>query len=303
MDAPTPDALAAHHVRVKSDNVFQRRARLMQALWRERQALPIGLHRGAPLGSRLAMPWAEETLGNSLTDTVRRVVRREVVDAPPGQGQLYGRPRIFADLLSSQPLCFNLFGELAEDLPLASRVFARLMPGRVERVESVGFEYSPGRGDARYTGDKSAFDVFVRFAGPTGPGFVGVEVKYHEALGDAAARHRPRYEALAAAMGCFRAESRDALRAKPLQQIWRDHLLAGAMLEVDDWADGCFVFLYPRENTRCAKAVHAYRGCLRDERTFAEWTLEDVVAALRAETDARWVEAVWERYLDFSRLG
>lgn len=75
------------------------------------------------------------------------------------------------------------------------------------------------------------------------------------------------------------------------------------MLEADDWADGCFVFLYPRDNARCAEAVRAYRGCLSDERTFAEWTLEHVVATLRAETDARWVEAVWERYLDFSRLG
>ena len=116
-----------------------------------------------PLGSRLVMPWAEQTLANYLTDRVKQVVRHEVMDKSKSQGKLFSRPRIFNDLLSSQPLCFNLFGEMRHDLSLATAVFNDITSGRVRTVTSVEFEESPGRGDSRYTGDNSAFDVFVTF--------------------------------------------------------------------------------------------------------------------------------------------
>ncbi|NOY94456.1 MAG: hypothetical protein GXP55_25040, partial [Deltaproteobacteria bacterium] len=161
--APSEEAvLREHHVWVEGDNRFQRRARLLQALWREDQGLPIGEHRGLPQGSRLAMPRPEQRLEAYVTPNIRELVKREVVAGDKSAGKLYGRPRIFENLLSSQPLCFNLFGELAVDLDLASAVFRRLLPARVASVEAIEFEWSPGRGDPKYTDDNSAFDVFVR---------------------------------------------------------------------------------------------------------------------------------------------
>lgn len=62
---------------------------------------------------------------------------------------------------------------------------------------------------------------------------------------------------------------------------------------------GFFVFLAPEANTFCAEAVANYRQCLCDDRT---WTLEDVVEALRKHCDAAWVELVYDRYLDFSKI-
>lgn len=126
-------------------------------MWREERGYPIGLHRGNPLGSRLAMPWARETLGNYLTDAIRAVVRHEVFDPSTSAGKLYARPRIFSDLLSSQPLCFNLFAELQQNLELASAVFHTLTAGRIAQVTAIEFEYSPGpgailiRGSLRFT--------------------------------------------------------------------------------------------------------------------------------------------------------
>ena len=231
MPSPCDEQLILHHALIPSDNAFQRRARLLQSLWREEQALPIGEHRGRPLGSRLAMPSAEDDLTNYLTNTVRAVVRREVLDPGRNQGKLYAQPRIFNDLLSSQPLCFNLFGELQRDLGLASRVFRRLTTGRIQDVTAIGFEHSPGRGDAKYTGDHSAFDVFVEYVDAAGAkGFAAIEVKYHESLADEATPHRRRYDEVATAMGCFDDGASGRLKTKPLQQIWRDHLLTGSLL-------------------------------------------------------------------------
>ena len=112
------------------------------------------------------MPDAEERLTNFETENVRAIVRREIPlsdwSVPRAQRKLYARPRLFEDMLSSQPLCFNLFGELACDLGLATKVFGVLTKRRGLRVTGVDFEWSPGRGDARFTHDGSAFDVFVR---------------------------------------------------------------------------------------------------------------------------------------------
>src|SRR5580658_4691518 len=138
MDPRLKELLVRHHVLERTDNVFQRRARLMQALWRDEQGLAVGEHDGRKLGSRLTMPSARETLSNYLTDTIRSVVRSEVLDAKRSKGKLYKKPRIFDDLLSSQPICFNLFGELQHDLELASRALRRLTRGRIDRVTSIG---------------------------------------------------------------------------------------------------------------------------------------------------------------------
>lgn len=283
---------------------FRRKARVLQSMWREEHDYPIGLHRGRPLGSRLAMPWARQTLNNYLTDTIRAVVRNEVLDKSRSAGKLYARPRIFNDLLSSQPLCFNLFAELQQDRGAASAVFRSLTAGRIAEVTGIEFEHSPGRGDARYTGDNSAFDVYVTFRTPEGKrGFAGIEVKYHENLQGRPARHRARYDEVADIMGCFREETRSLLRQQPLQQIWRDHLLAGAHLHADKLGDGFFVFLYPQDNQYCAEAIQRYRTLLSDERTFAAWTLQDFLARVRQHTTAGWSTLVFDRYLDFATLG
>lgn len=289
-----------YHAMVPGDSLFQRRARVLQSLWRAEQGYEAGTHRGRPLGSRLPMPWAEESLANYLTDTIQAVVRHEVT--PEAQG-LYGYPRIYDNLLSSQPLCFNLFAELQQDLTLATAVLRDLMGKRVHEVKGVRFEHSPGRGNPRYTDDNSAFDVYLEFSGPAHTrGFVGVEVKYHESLQDREAKHRDRYDILAAAMGCFHQHKLATLQRRPLQQLWRNHLLAGSLQQADGFDKGIFAFLYPRDNLCCANAVENYRDCLARQDSFAVWTLETVAAALKRQTPNVWVDSFVDRYLNFSKL-
>ncbi len=297
---PSDSILAQHHALVRSDNEWQREARLRQALWRKAQQLPIGEHRGMPLGSRLAMPYAKETLANYVTETIRDVVRAEVIDPVRSAGKMYREPRIFNDLLSSQPLCFNLFGELQRDLGLASRAFAILLVDSGLVVTAIEFEHSSGRGDARFTDDHSAFDVFVEYTSAAGRhGFLGVEVKYVEDLDVPAARHRPRYDEVANAMGCFVPDSLPRLRRKPLEQLWRDHLLAGSLMldQGSGFTRGTFAVVYPSENSIVAGAIQEYRACLTSATTFTAWTLEAVLNSIDAVGAGEWVRVVRGRYL------
>src|SRR4051812_48572653 len=135
MQDPTDDQLRHHHVLVATDNRFQRKVRLLQALWRERMQYPVGTTaRRGPLGSRLAMPGARDELWNFVSPAIRQVVRSEVMNSEKSRDKLFQAPRIYDNLLSSQPLCFNLFAELSLDLQWATAAFRRLLGDRVARV-------------------------------------------------------------------------------------------------------------------------------------------------------------------------
>jgi hypothetical protein len=286
---------------------FQRSARLLQSIWRTEKGYANGEHKSKKgikvLGSRLPMPWAQETLATYLNDTIRDVVREEVLTPDNSRGKLYARPRIFNDLLSSQPLCFNLFAELKRDLSLATVVMSELAPGVVGSVLDIDFEWSPGKSDPRLTGDRSAFDVYVTFKSPSGgSGFIGIEVKYHENLTGKAANTTNRHIEIASQMGCFKQSALEQLKQQPLQQIWRDHLLAGIHRIANNFKEGFFVFLYPEQNVHCSKAIKSYADCLITEQTFASWTLESVANAIKRHTDDEWVDLLIDRYLNFEKI-
>jgi hypothetical protein len=300
------ELLLRHHALVTTDSQFQRRARLLQALWREERGLPIGDRRpGVPLGSRLPTAYAKDTAANLMTGPARAAARREVAAMRAGSGQKIDEDRLWTNLLSSQPLAFSLFADLSENLDCAGRVLRRFWPERVAAVTKIAFEYSPGRSSPTYTADRTAFDVYLEHLTPNGGrGFIGIEVKYHEALTDQPAPHRSRYDEVTRAMGCFKPERLDALRRKPIEQLWRDHMLCGSMLLAApaDWETGLYAFLYPEDNGPCRAAVERYRDSLSDSRTFDAVTLEAIVSAIEAETDAMWIREIRSRYLAWEKL-
>ena len=295
---------------VKSDNKqFQERARLLQSIWRKRNELPIGTHYGRKLGSRIDITKLDSKYSNFLTDHIREVVKEVLASNKKG---LIQEERLLTNLLSSQPLCFNLFGELTSNRKLATKVFRDLTEGRIVEVEEIKFEYSPGRQDPQYTGDSSAFDVYVRFKPQHGDsGFVGIEVKYHENpyKVDAEEERRSyyknhvRYEKIAVDMDCFLPEKLDIVRGKPIQQFWRDHLLVGSLKRADRFDDAFFAILQPEDNAVCTKAVKEYTTCLvANCESVLNWTLERFHELLASYSSADWINEFRARYLDFDHL-
>jgi hypothetical protein len=288
---------------VASDAPWQRELRRRQSRWREARGYPIGIHKGRPLGSRLAMPEAEEKLWNFLTPAIGELVRREYLanrSAPPRQQALYRHPRLLDDLLSSQPLAFNLFGELALELSSASAAARRLWPGRVDRVTRIEFEWSPGRCNPRYLNNRTAADIAIFHTTPGGgSGVIFIETKYHEDLRDKDRTLKPRYLEVALESGAFLNHAVETLQSGSLQQLWLDHLLVLALRRADKLNTVLFVLAYPEINERCREAVPAYRAKLDANQppTFEARTLEEIVSVLEEDGDAKWARQFRERYL------
>lgn len=293
------------------DPHYRERDRKWQAQMRARQSwyrqIVLGQEAGIYLGKKRGnwLRVAEENEGyNFLIPEIAAYV--ETWLASGKQPRALAVPdRLKRNMLSSQPLCFNLFVPLADDLDLASEVLGKMTNGRVARVSQILFEYSPERDNIRYTNDGTAYDVFVcyrDFVG--GAGFLGIEAKYFEKLrGDSdIAEDRERYSEIAEQMGCFKPSCREQLRRKPLGQIWRNHLLAGSHQIADGFDDAVSVLLYPAENEACVKAAAAYQECLTDSSSFDVWTIDELVALIREIRPSGWIESFYTRYLSSDYL-
>ena len=305
------EVLKRHNVHEKFDTRFRACARLLQALWRERQGLPIGLHqdrngRKRRMGSMLSAP-AADAGRNFMDPAVAHLVRREV--AYQEAGALIDQQRLYGNLLSSMPLAFNAFAPLAFDKALAAKVMRSLLPGRdIIAVRHVWFEHSPGRRDIALTGDRSAFDVAVLYTRGDGTtGFVGIEVKYSEGMTEPAPPTlNERYETLAPASRLFKEPMHTALRVNPLQQVFREHLLAQAMLMRGDVAEATFVLIAPRHNHLVQQAASLYAAFLAPagdaQVRFVNVHLEQFVDALGWAGAGDNALALHDRYLDWRQI-
>ncbi len=265
---------------------WKRRARWRQTRWREARDLPIGAqpYRGGPdatpVGSRLELAFARETGANFITPGAVEAVRARL--ASPEQHQTLAEDRLWADLLSSMPLCFTLFGALTDESARRRAVDA-WWPDAPKGHVCVRFEHSPGRRDPTFLGNRSAFDAAFEIGDGEELGIVGIETKYHE---HAVAEARPKPAALARYVevtersAAFVDDWRSRILGTDLQQIWLDHLLVLSMLQHPSkrWTWGRFVLAFPKANPSFAAAATRYGELLRDRSTFEMRTIEDLAS-------------------------
>ena len=287
------------------DTDFARKARTRQSEWREKKGYAKDEGKLGQYGNFLDVKYAKREKVNFLTNNIRYLVTQEIENAKKSKA-LIGEPRIWNNLLSSQPLCFNLFGELYFDLNLATTFFQKLFPERIDKIMAIKFEYSPGRKNKKYLNDRSAFDVFVEYRKGEKRGFIGIEVKYTESLKEeteAQAKKifedpKKNYVEWAKNSGLFKQNSIEKLKQPPISQIWRDHLLCIATKQ--DYDEGFFVFLYPEKNKQCKDGVENYMQYLafdsERQNCFYPLTLEKSIRTLAKLSNADWINELKERY-------
>ncbi len=305
------DVLKAHRVYEKFDNRFRSCARLLQALWRERQELPIGTYedrvgRKRRIGSLIANSSADEGR-NFLSPAIAGLARLET--AYQERGALIDQNRLFGNLLSSMPLSFNLCSPMRFDPELAAKVIRGLIPDiDLRAVLRIFFEHSPGRQQPLLTNDRSAFDVAIVYERGDGKrGFIGIEVKYSENGQEPAPPElNPRYEELAPASGLYKDPHHAALRVNPLQQLFREHLLAQASLMRGDYAECYFMLIAPRNNHLIQQSAELYASFLIEpaegQTPFVNIHLEQVIEAYASAGELAFASALHDRYSDWYKV-
>jgi hypothetical protein len=270
---------------------FRQQVRYHQARWRESKGHPIGSQpivprkgaRSRPVGSRLPFDYARDTGANFVTQAALEAARTRTSVVEPHQS--FDHQRLWADLLWSPTLAFNLFGDVAADLRLADHAVHTWWPGAPGSVSDVRFAHSPGRFDPEYLNSLRAFDAaFVLDADDGTHGIVAVDVKYHEWSKPETPKPRnmPRNLQVAERSGVFRPGATDPLGCTTeLAVMWLEHLLTLSMLQHPSgtWSWCRYVVIHPARNTDFVAACDRYRSLLADQSSFSSMTTEELLDA------------------------
>jgi hypothetical protein len=192
--------------------------------------------------------------------------------------------RVWADLLWSPALAFNLFGDLAADQALADRAVHVWWPDAPGTVVGVRFSHSPGWLDPSYLENLMSFHAaFELDAGDGTRGIIGVEVRYHDRLKRELPKpaRLPRYLEVANRSRAFASGFDTAVIGTDLLVTWLQHLLVLSMLQHPSgaWSWGRFVIVRAAGNPDFADGSARYRSVLADGSTFASSTIEDLLGS------------------------
>ena len=286
---------------------FRRRARLQQARWREENGHPIGTQPHVPVegrpvrlvGSRIPLPYARESGANLLTPGALDAARTRTSFVE--RHQSFDHQRLWADLLASEALAFNLFGDLAAEVERADSAVHAWWPDTPGTVRGVRFAHSPGRFDPTFLNSLRAFDVAIVLDVDDGTESVVVlDINYHERAKTEIPKptNLARYLEVADKSGVFKPGAVDAVKGRSdLAVMWLEHLLLLSMLQHESgtWNWGRYVVVHPTGNSDFAAMCARYRALLADETTFASVTVEELLDAnvVAAQT----ATALRDRYL------
>jgi hypothetical protein len=178
-------------LQVPSDPPRRASYRALQSWYRETVlGVEPGWHpSGRLLGSLLPKPRELDGL-NFLDAQIAGYAKRRAWQVQQDGGTLeVGRLR--RNMLSSMPLCFNLFGKLHAERSAAAKALSAVLGLDIADIDEVLVEHAPPAAK-QLLGDRTAFDAFLTYTTATGAkGFVGVETKYTEPFSRGRARHQP----------------------------------------------------------------------------------------------------------------
>jgi len=290
---------------VKSDNRFTHQARMLQG-WYRANILKLPQGHGPTKNSKLLLPnmIPSQSKGfppyNFLNtaiyqSAIARLQRKDI-------GGTIEEYRLFHNMLSSQPMAFNLFAPLAQNMKLATQFFRQIYPD-VQQVSEIIIEYAP-LPYKEYLGDRTAFDVFVVYKNNFNQrGFIGIEMKYTEAFSPTEYETARYKELTNMASSPF---SKGAGELKRYNQLWRNTMLAYSMLSKpkSEYQHGHILLAYMKEDAHVEEMLPDFKKCLKQpEVWFQALDVRDIINILQnqslTEDEQKWIKEFSLRYFRF----
>ena len=296
-------AWAASELQAPGDPPWRARYRLLQSWYRETVlGAPPGLYRSKQVGNRLPDEWAAaHPHANFLNDEIARCADERVPQVRKSGGAL-DEVRLRRNLLSSMPLCFNLFGYLRGQAGPAARCLSTVLGVEIAEINDIEVEWAPEDHPLR---DRTAFDAMVWYRSRTGTrGLLGVETKYTEPFSQKE-YDRPKYRRLTDHPSSgFWPGAADRLKGRRTNQLWRNALLALGLREGPDFDEGYVVVVHCEGDPGLSNPLAAFRAEMASPDSLLRVaTYEGLIECL--ERDAKvtqWARAFRRRYLDLTLI-
>lgn len=266
---------------------FTRRCRELQGRYRERMGEPMGKgpFRKSPNYQINMLVNGEKTGKNFVNDYAFNYAKYRVKNMQ--LHETINSYRLFNNMLSSQPMAFNLFCPFIQMLEegkaeAVTRIFQAIFPDKyIGEVTKVGLEYLQTDIE-NYLNDCTAMDAIVRYKDTDEkPAFIAIETKYTDVLGENTGKAQDKYHEWIKRIKMFKPETeKDLLSGKKVvTQIYRNFLLTECYGIVEN-ANRCYsVVLAPAQHPTTEKEVASLKNELLPEYQYkiSAVSLEDFI--------------------------
>ena len=279
-----------------NETTFKQKLRFHQGWWR---AFVLGEKAGCHPVRKLETICNVISGGNTngknfLSHTIADIAHKTATQRNEADSGIIEEDRLFNNLLSSQPLCFNFFGELKADKGFALTTLNGL-GFELTAVEDVVFEYAPPE---NYTTDNSAFDVALRVKRGDKTGLIGLECKYTDSF-SSTEYDKPAYRAIFKQSHAFATEY-DKYKTSKYNQLFRNQLIAEALIQHKKY-DFVITGLFCHKDDKAVETGKEFQNILNEkEQSFKIITYQAFVMAMQ-KFDITWEQRelsmmLWARY-------
>jgi len=225
-------------------------------------------------------------------------------NAKKSRGNKNDTPEWFMDTLRSQHIPFNIFIPFLEEKDLCVNVLNNLLNISITDIIDLKIEFPYAYQNP--LNDKTSFDAFISYKTKNGKGMLGIEVKYTEggySLSETEENHFPVYRDFTEKSGLYINSDEEKLTENRYRQIWRNHLLAYAYAEKNNYIEYISLTIYPKGNTHFVGAMKEYNEFLnkKGKATLKGITYEEFIETLIAKHNtakqSKWIKYLIERYI------
>ena len=169
--------------------------------------------------------------------------------------------RLFNNMLSSMPLCFNLFSDLRLMLLDDERACTQAVKSLfceldwIDSVLYIGIEFIPVPTE-NYIEDKTAFDAIIIVADSSGQrGLITIETKYTDLLGKNTSKQNEKKNAIVSHSKMFHPTHAEQLAKIGYTQLYRNFLLTYAYAKHHKMVNWVNITISPMEDYRSKKEI------------------------------------------------
>lgn len=234
---------------------------------------------------------------NFLSPKIVEAVIQTIKERQAASSGILEENRLFNNLLSSQPLCFNFFGELKIDTDFALQILRQFWSDITE-IKRVIFEFSSSE---NYTNDNSAFDVAFEVKAGSRNGLVGLECKYTDTFSQKE-YDKPEYRHVFSKSKekVFAAKYENFIAAR-FNQLFRNQLIAESLVQNSDY-DFVFtgLFCHQADQSALQTGKEFQRMLKSGNKTFQMITYQDFIEKMQ-RLEMSWEQRelsmlLWARY-------
>lgn len=226
----------------------------------------------------------EQTGSNFVSKAAYRYAIQRTLDKNINKDLTIDSYRLFNNMMSSMPMCFNLFSDLREllvaDNKTCSTVCKKLFKEIpwIDSVEYIGVEFIPTPIE-KYTNDKTAFDAIIIVKDKNQKkGLLTIETKYTDLLGSNSSKNVEVKNQLVEKYNLFRDDLKKMLFDNGYKQIYRNYLLTFAYAKTHKINHFSNIIISPSSDEISMNELFELRnGLKKDKESIMKIDLEEFI--------------------------